>query len=211
MRRAALPLNASWGVMISMNDETKRHWDLKYEQGLPSLTKPDPFFVWAYETFVERASPRPRKAVDLAGGLGRHALWLAQRGWAVTVVDISEVALQKLHDTSVALQLDLKLDCGDVADYDLGHGQFDMVVLFYHLNRRLFAPIIRALRPGGLFFCKMRTRLETEAIIPVATDDPLLGRNELESLLSSLVTLHHELRSVGKRGVVEYVGRKPSV
>jgi hypothetical protein len=27
-----------------MNDETKRHWDLKYEQGLPSLTKPDPFF-----------------------------------------------------------------------------------------------------------------------------------------------------------------------
>ena len=102
-----------------MNDETKRHWDLKYEQGLPSLTKPDPFFVSAYETFVEETSSHPRNALDLAGGLGRHALWLAQRGWAVSVVDISQVALQKLQDTSVTLQLDLKLHCGDVAEYDL--------------------------------------------------------------------------------------------
>jgi SAM-dependent methyltransferase len=191
-----------------MNDETKRHWDLKYEQGLPSLTKPDPFFVSAYETFAEGTSPHSRKALDLAGGLGRHALWLAQRGWAVSVVDISEVALQKLHDTSVTLQLDLKLHCGDVAEYDFRREQFDVIVLFYHLDRRLFAPIIRGLKPGGLFFCKMRARLEVEPVIPAATDDPLLGRDELESLLSGLVTLHLDLRPIGERGVVEYVGRK---
>jgi SAM-dependent methyltransferase len=193
-----------------MNDETKRHWDLKYEQGLPSLTKPDPFFVSAYETFVEATSPHPRKALDLAGGLGRHALWLAQRGWAVSVVDISEVALQKLHDTSVALQLDLQLHCGDVADYALRREQFDLIVLFYHLDRRLFAPIIRGLKPGGLFFCKMRARLEAEPVTFAATD-PLLGRDELESHLSGLVTLHHDLRPIEERGVVEYVGRKVTV
>lgn len=190
-----------------MND-AKRHWDLKYDQGLPSLTKPDPFFVSAYETFVEGTPHHPQKALDLAGGLGRHALWLAQRGWAVSVVDISEVALQKLHDTSVTLQLDIKLHCGDVADYDLRREQFDLIVLFYHLDRRLFAPIIRGLKPGGLFFCKTRARLEVEPVIPAATDDPLLGRDELESLLSGLVTLHHDLRPIGERGVVEYVGRK---
>jgi SAM-dependent methyltransferase len=195
-------------VTILINDETKRHWDLKYEQGLPSLTKPDPFFVSAYETLVEETSPHPRKALDLAGGLGRHALWLAQRGWAVSVVDISEVALQKLQDTSVTLQLDLKLHCGDVADYDLRPEQFDLIVLFYHLDKRLFAPIIRGLKPGGLFFCKMRARLEAEPVIPAPTDGPLLGRDELESLLSGLVMLHHDLRPIGERGVVEYVGRK---
>ena len=194
-----------------MNDATKRHWDLKYEQGLPSLTKPDPFFVSAYETFVNETSHHLQKALDLAGGLGRHALWLAQTGWAVTVVDISEVALQRLHETSAALQLDLKLHCGDVADYDLQGEQFDLIVLFYHLDRRLFAPIIRGLKPGGLFFCKMRTRLEIELPIPAATDDPLLGRDELESLLPGLVMLHHVVRPIGERGVVEYVGRKVNV
>jgi SAM-dependent methyltransferase len=188
-----------------MNDETKRYWDLKYEQGLPSLIQPDPFFVSAYETFVEGTSPHLRKALDLAGGLGRHALWLAQRGWAVSLVDISEVAIQTVHNTSARLGLDLTLHCGDVADYDLEREQFDLIVLFYHLDRRLFGPIIEGLKPGGLFFCKMRTRLEVE---PAATDGPLLGRDELEPLLPGLVTLHHHLRPIGERGVVEYAGRK---
>jgi SAM-dependent methyltransferase len=106
------------------------------------------------------------------------------------------------------LQLDLKLCCGDIADYDLRREQFDLIVLFYHLDRRLFAPIIRGLKPGGLFFCKMRARLEVEPVIPAATDDPLLGRDEMGSLLSGLVPLHRGLRPIGERGVVEYVGRK---
>jgi SAM-dependent methyltransferase len=188
-----------------MNDERKRHWDLKYEQGLPSLTKPDPFFVSGYETFVEGTSPLRRRALDLAGGLGRHALWLAERGWDVSLVDISEVAIQTVHDTSATLGLTLDLHCGDVADYDLEREEFDLIVLFYHLDRRLFGPIIEGLEPGGLFFCKMRIRLE---IGPGTTDDSLLGRDELEPLLPGLVTLHHQLRPIGERGVIEYVGRK---
>jgi SAM-dependent methyltransferase len=170
------------------------------EQGLPSLTRPDPFFVSASETFVEGSSPHRRRALDLAGGLGRHALWLARRAWAVSVLDISEVALQKLHDTSVMLHLDLKRHCGDVADYELRREQFDLIVLFYHLDRRLFAPIISGLKPGGLFFCKMRARLEVEPLIPAATDNPLLGRDKLESLLSGLapsITIFDLLESTG--------------
>jgi hypothetical protein len=62
-------------------------WDLKYEQGLPSLTTPDPFFVSAYEWFVQPSFSNAGMALDLAGGLGRHALWLANRKWRVTVVE----------------------------------------------------------------------------------------------------------------------------
>src|ERR1035438_9884717 len=72
-------------------------WDLKYEQGLPSLTIPDPFFVSSYERVVEGRFPMGGRALDLAGGLGRHAIWLAARGWHVSVVDISEVAIGKLR------------------------------------------------------------------------------------------------------------------
>ena len=42
-------------------------WDLKYEQGLPSLTIPDPFFVSSYGRLVEVRFPSGGRALDLAG------------------------------------------------------------------------------------------------------------------------------------------------
>ena len=70
-----------------MNSEEQRaHWDLKYEQGLASLTEPDPFFTSAYGKFVDQSFPNAGVALDLACGLGRHALWLASRSWQVSAV-----------------------------------------------------------------------------------------------------------------------------
>ena len=77
--------------------DQKAHWDHKYEEGLPSLTKPDPFFVSTYERHVAPSFPNAGVALDLAAGLGRHALWLADRGWQVSAVDISSVAIGKLQ------------------------------------------------------------------------------------------------------------------
>jgi hypothetical protein len=57
-----------------MNSEEQRaHWDLKYEDGLTALTEPDPFFISAYGQFVAGSFPNAGVALDLAGGLGRHA------------------------------------------------------------------------------------------------------------------------------------------
>src|ERR1700688_1077520 len=97
------------------NDQRAR-WDSKYEQGLPSLTEPDPFFISAYERFVTPSLPKPsvaRVALDLAGGLGRHALWLASRSWQVTVVDVSDVAIGKLRQAALELNVKLELLVGD--------------------------------------------------------------------------------------------------
>jgi len=79
------------------SEKLKSHWDLKYERGLPSLTGPDPFFLSAYERFVKPSFPNAGSAVDLACGLGRHALWLASREWRVSGVDLSDVAIEKLR------------------------------------------------------------------------------------------------------------------
>src|ERR1700689_4269283 len=98
-------------------DEQKASWDLKYEQGLPSLTKPDPFFVSAYERFVDPSSPKTGVALDLAGGLGRHAIWLASRNWQVTVVDLSDVAIAKLSQAVLELNIKLELLVGDLSEY----------------------------------------------------------------------------------------------
>ena len=187
--------------------DQRARWDLKYEQGLPSLTEPDPFFISAYERFVTPSLPKPGAALDLAGGLGRHALWLASRGWQVTVVEISDVAIGKLSQAALERNVKVDLFAGDVAEYKLEPAHFDLIVLFYHLDRSLFARIFSALKPGGLLICKMSLRWDSGESSKTASTNPL-QRNELPSLIPELDVLHHQERPVRDRGVVEFVGRK---
>jgi SAM-dependent methyltransferase len=189
------------------SEEERARWDLKYEQGLPSLTEPDPFFISAYERFVTPSLPKPGVALDLAGGLGRHALWLASRGWQATVVEISDVAIGKLSQAALDLNVNVDLFAGDAAEYKLEPAHFDLVVLFYHLDRSLFPRIVSALKPGGLLICKMSLRWDSGERLTTANTNPL-RRNELPSLVPELDVLHHEERPVRDRGVVEFVGRK---
>jgi SAM-dependent methyltransferase len=190
-----------------MNSEEQRaRWDLKYEQGLTSLTQPDPFFVWAYGQFVDPSFPKAGSALDLAGGLGRHALWLASRKWQVTVIDVSDVAISKLNQVALDLNVTLDLIVGDAAEYNFEPVRLDLIVLFYHLDRGLFPKIVSALKPGGLLLSKMALQWDpgnSEAVIA----SPLRG-NELPSLVPELHVLHHHERPVRDRGVVEFVGRR---
>ena len=193
------------------SEEGKAHWDLKYEQGLPSLTEPDPFFtsayISAYEKFSPESSPRKRAALDLAGGVGRHALWLAVRNWRVTVVDLSDVAIRKLGQAAQELDVKLDLLVGDASEYNFEPARFDLILLFYHFDRSLFPKIVSALKPAGLLICKMSLRWDSGESLTTASANPL-HRNELPSLVPELNALHHQERPVRDRGVVEFVGRK---
>ena len=188
------------------NEEQRLHWDQKYQQEMASLTKPDPFFLSAYKQFVEDSFPNAGVVLDLAGGLGRHALWLASRGWGVNVVDISEVAISRLRQT--ALQLDLPLDLFAMAatEYQFEPAQFDLIVLFYHLDRSLCDKIVSALKPGGLLLCKTSLRWDSDARSNSASPNPL-ERNEILSLVPDLSVMYHRERPVRDRGVVEFVGK----
>ena len=186
----------------------KAHWDRKYEEGLPSLTKPDPFFVSAYERLVDGSFPHAGVALDLAAGLGRHALWLADRGWQVSAVDVSGVAIGKLSQAAGELNVKINLFAVDAAAYDFEPSAFDLIVLFYHLNRRLFPKIVSALNPGGLFVCKMAVNWGPEIALGSANFRPL-DKNELVSLVPDLQVIDHHERPIRDRGVVEFVGKKP--
>jgi SAM-dependent methyltransferase len=187
--------------------DQKARWDSKYEQGLPSLTEPDPFFISAYERFVKPSFPNAGMALDLAGGLGRHALGLASRGWQVTVVDVSDVAIGKLSQAALELNVKLELLVGDAAEFRFEPAQFELIVLFYHLDRSLFPKIVSSLKPGGLLISKMSLRWDSGGSLTTASSNPL-HRNELPSLVPELDVLHHQERPVRDRGVVEFVGRK---
>jgi hypothetical protein len=188
-------------------EQQQSHWDQKYEEGLPSLTTPDPFFLSAFSQFVAHQFPDGGVALDLAGGLGRHALWLASRKWEVSVVDISEVALQKLNQKATQLELELELFVGDAAEYGFELAHFDLIVCFYHIDRRLSPRIVSALKTDGILICKNRLNWGSEED-PTPSDTGPLGPNEILSLFPELQVVYHGERSVRGRGVLEYVGKK---
>jgi SAM-dependent methyltransferase len=156
---------------------------------------------------VNPSVPKAGVALDLAGGLGRHALWLASRHWQVTVVDLSDVAIGKLSQAAHKLNVKLELLVGDAAEFRFEPAHFDLIVLFYHLDRSLFPGIVSALKPGGLLISKMSLRWDSGKSSTTANTNPL-HRNELPSLVPELDVLHHQERPVRDRGVVEFVGRK---
>src|ERR1700736_3149672 len=191
-----------------MNSEEQRaHWDLKYEQGLTSLTQPDPFFISAYGQFVDQSYPDAGVALDLACGLGRHALWLTSRHWVVIGVDVSDVAIGKLSQAALELNVNLNLLVGDAAEYKFKPTRFDLIVLFYHLDRNLFPKMVSALKPGGLLICKMSLQWDPDGGLTGVSANPL-GRNELPLLVPELHVLYQEERPVRGRGVVEFIGIK---
>lgn len=189
------------------SDDPRLDWNMKYKVGLPSLEEADPFFLKACRQFLPEQSSTGCTALDLAGGLGRHALWLAERGWKVSVVDISEVAIERLDEKARRLGLALDLSVSEVTSYQFKPRKFDLIVMYYHFDRRVCADVIEALRPAGLLICK-----SSVSLLPYAGDTPShiqpLEKGEILDLLPELRILHHAERPVRDRGVVEYVGQR---
>jgi SAM-dependent methyltransferase len=194
-------------LQMMKNEEQRTHWDQKYQQEMTSLTKPDPFFLSGYKQFVDDLFPNAGVVLDLAGGLGRHALWLASRGWQVSVVDISEVAISRLRQAALQLNLSLDLFALAATEYTFEPAQFDLIVLFYHLERNLCERIVSALKPGGFLICKTSLRWDSDETPIPASADPL-QRNEILSLVPGLTVVYHRERPVRDRGVVEFIGKK---
>lgn len=97
------------------------------------------------------------RALDLACGAGRHAIWLASRGWHVDAVDGSDTAVALLlanaeragcRDRIAAHVADLE---ADPPEFRIEHEAYDLIVDCYFIHRPLFEAIQRGVRPGGLF------------------------------------------------------------
>jgi SAM-dependent methyltransferase len=115
--------------------------------------------VWGLEPnrFVAEvlADVPPGRALDVAAGEGRNAIWLAGRGWRVTAVDFASVAVERGRTLAGSAGLKLDWVVADVRDYRPPAGSFDAVVLAYlQFPIAELAPVLHraaeAVAPGGL-------------------------------------------------------------
>jgi 2-polyprenyl-3-methyl-5-hydroxy-6-metoxy-1,4-benzoquinol methylase len=80
---------------------------------------------------AEVASLEPGRALDVACGEGRNAVWLAERGWRVTGVDFADVALTKAAELAAARGVEVEWVPADVLEYEPPARSFDLVVVLY--------------------------------------------------------------------------------
>jgi SAM-dependent methyltransferase len=112
--------------------------------------------VWSVgpNQFVERelADLPPGRALDLAAGEGRNAIWLARRGWEVTAADFSQVALDKGR-RQAGHDLPVRWVCADATTWD-EPAAYDLALIAYLQlpaaeRRAAVRAAFHALRPGG--------------------------------------------------------------
>jgi SAM-dependent methyltransferase len=109
----------------------------------------------------------PGTALELACGEGRNAVWLAERGWTVTGVDFSDVALEKAHRLAEARGVKVEWIVADVVEHRLEPEAFDLVVLLYLQvppgdRRAVVHSAAAALARGGTFLLVAHDRSNLE-------------------------------------------------
>ena len=92
---------------------------------------------------------KPGRALDLACGRGRNAIFLKENGWSVIGIDIAPPALDGIETRALDLEQNSPLPFDNDA--------FDMVCVIHFLYRPLFAEARRVTRPGGLVVSAIHT------------------------------------------------------
>ena len=199
-------------------------WDERYSGTEFAFgTEPNDFLRETFEQI-----PVGGHVLCLAEGEGRNAVFLAEQGFTVTAMDMSEVGLNKANKLAKDRGVAITTQVADLADYNFGQDKWDAIVsIWAHVPKKVrqhvHAQVGTALKPDGVFIVEAYTerQLETEAVGgPPASQRERFGA--LENFQHELVGLNEvigvetlRMVSEGKRhqglsAVVQFVGKKVS-
>jgi len=183
---------------MSRDDEVK--WDTQHAQSQVG-EQPSSFLRQMIEA---DAWPLPRgRALDVACGKGRNALYLAELGFEVVAMDISSVALAAGRSRAEARQLTIDWRQTDLEEVRLDEAGFDLIVNFNYLQRSLMAQIKRALKLGGYVIYETYL-IDQKEIGHPKNPAYLLGHNELLESFGDLRVLYYREGKFSNGGEASY-------
>lgn len=197
-------------------------WNERYSEAEYIFgTEPNDFLKEQFEHI-----PAGGHVLCLAEGEGRNAVFLAEQGYQVTAMDLSDVGLNKALKLASKRGVDITTQIADLASYQFGEGEWDGIVsIWVHMpetvRQYVHAQITPALKPSGVFILEAYTdqQLTMDAVGgPPATQKERFGsletiRRELAELkeIIGLETQRMVSEGSGHQGlsaVVQFVGRK---
>ncbi|MXY54316.1 MAG: class I SAM-dependent methyltransferase [Gammaproteobacteria bacterium] len=147
-----------------MSEADRERWNGRYAAGEYGERS------WPSDFLTESMERLPRgRALDLACGLGRNARFLAENGWQVDAVDVSDVALRKAE--ALAPNADIRWIASDLEQAFTPSADYDLVLNIRYVNLPLLTGIRSALRPGGALL------VEQHLTLPDLPDDVVGPKN----------------------------------
>lgn len=132
-----------------MKDKDK--WNQKYKERMKKYEETSPNNRLINLTSYLKGGD----ALDLACGLGRNSLFLAQLSYQVQAFDISDVAVNYLREIAAKQNLPITAQAYDLTkleDLGLENNVFDLVIITYYLDRQLFSKVKTIVKEKGYFF-----------------------------------------------------------
>ena len=159
--------------------------------------------------------PEQGRALDYACGRGGNALLLAELGLQTDALDISDVVVEQLQQSSREQDLDINAQARDLSAEGLAPSTYDVIVCSYYLSRPDLPQLINALKSDGLLFFETFNASLSSGRGP-SNPDFLLNKGELLQLFDSFdVLFYQELWGVedgsGQAGVSRIVARQSSI
>lgn len=137
-------------------------WNERYSSETYAYgTEPNKFLTEMYDKLPSG------RILCLGEGEGRNAVWLAELGYDVTAVDISEVGLLKARKLAKSRGVSIKTVHADLSEYEIKPRHWDVIVsIFCHLpptlRENLHHRCVKGLSPGGVFLLEAYTPMQTE-------------------------------------------------
>jgi SAM-dependent methyltransferase len=198
---------------MTVTDQAR--WNERYISGEFRYREPDAFVIDAEANYLRPLLPTASAGLDLAGGAGHHAIWLARQGWQMTLADWSEAALeiarQRLNDPPDAVQVQIMqgaaLDL--VKQFQEQHRSFQFVLVSFFLDRAVLPWLPKILSPGGLLLYRTYTEDNERLGNPRGPRNPeyLLRSQELLETFREMKILHYN-ETVAEKGVAELIAQR---
>lgn len=197
------------------SEPARERWNARYAAGAfePFPPLPAQWLLEHRDLLAERVASCERPAaLDVACGDGRNARLLAELGFAVDAVDVSDVAIEALRAAAAERGLRVDARVRDLERDALPAREYDVVVCLNYLQRDLFGALTAALRPGGLLLVETFARAHVEELGRDFNPAYVLERNELLRAFGGLYVRHFregvaQLRG-GERGVASIVAQR---
>lgn len=166
--------------------DSRTDWNSRWREKADDTWEPDPWLLK-----VRPLLPGGR-ALDIACGRGRNALYLAEQGLVVTAIDVSDEALAQLAAEASRRNLPVEARQVDLeATPQLPEGAFDVVLGFFYLHRPLLPALRQAVRPGGVAVLRTFSQAGSFAGGP-DNPDIVLRPGELPEIFRGWEILLHE-------------------
>jgi SAM-dependent methyltransferase len=186
-----------------VKEDAERYWDERYQRKEATAERGPASFLVEHRHLL----PRRGRALEVAMGTGRNALYLASLGYEMTGIDVSGVAVKRCRQEAARRGLHVEAVQADLESFELPQAAYDVVINLYYLQRDLAPQLEGALRPGGVLVFESFTTEQRQFDWGPQNDEFLLRPGELREMFPGLEVLAYREGLVeGDRGMKAVAG-----